>query len=140
MTKELHYELIAKARTWPRWLLYAKTVWAEARGETREGRIAVCHVMHRRETDSLLWNDILDPWQFSCYNYGDPNFSQMMTVGINDRIFQECIEIAFGVIHGTIPDPTGGANHYFNGRLVRPQWANSMTRTAKIGWHEFYRG
>ncbi len=139
MTKEEYKAAIAKIKNYPQWLLYAKTLYGECRGEPREGKIAVCWVMHRREMDGKLRNDILDPYQFSCYNYGDPNLSKLLQVGIEDKVFQECIDIAFGVLNGNYPDPTNGADHYFNRRLVQPEWAKKMTLVATFGAHEFYK-
>ena len=36
-------------------------------------------------------------------------------------------------------DPTGGATHFENLKLSHPYWADSMTKTVKIGDHQFYK-
>lgn len=36
-------------------------------------------------------------------------------------------------------DNTNGATHYFNPRLVKPRWANKMTKTMSTSGHDYYR-
>jgi hypothetical protein len=35
-------------------------------------------------------------------------------------------------------DPTGGADHYYNPKVVNPGWQNSMTHTGDFGGHTYY--
>ena len=55
----------------------AKTVWGEARGEDKEGRIAVASViLNRKNKQGWMGKTIIDvclkKWQFSCWNENDP--------------------------------------------------------------------
>ena len=141
MTKAEYSQLMLRAKVWPKWKLYAKTIWAEARGQSTEEKIAICHVMHRSESNKALWDNILSKWQFSCYNYGDPNFEKLMKVNIDNEIYRECIGIAFGVINDIYPDYAKGADHYFNPSILPelPSWAKKMTKVAQIDETEFYK-
>ena len=55
------------------------------------------------------------------------------------QIYQKFQTIAALVNSGKIPDPTNGANHYFNPKLAKPSWAKNMKQTYNSGAHEFYR-
>jgi spore germination cell wall hydrolase CwlJ-like protein len=46
--------------------------------------------------------------------------------------YKECYNIADGVLKGRYPDPTSGADHYYNPDLANPDWAKS-SRLVKIG-------
>ena len=54
--------------------------------------------------------------------------------------YKRLYSIASGAIRGTIPDPTGGANHYFNPKLVKPSWSKGMKNTYTSDAHDFYVG
>ena len=59
--------------------IMAKTIYGEARGETREGQIAVACVIFNRFRSGkwfsakTLAGVCLKPLQFSCWNKSDPN-------------------------------------------------------------------
>jgi len=130
-------KIIEQLKAEPEWLLIARTIYGEARGEPVEGKIAAGYVMYNRNHDKLGWNDILDPKQFSCFNYGDPNLDNIMLVTIDDKVFQECVEVAFGIIWKKIPNPMNGATHYYNHAIVgRDPWPTLKT-LGQIGKHTF---
>lgn len=59
-----------------------KTIWGEARGEGREGMIAVAWVILNRASIGGWWGNSIEtvclkPWQFSCWNANDPNAPYM---------------------------------------------------------------
>ncbi|MEX6667671.1 cell wall hydrolase, partial [Pseudomonas sp. W2-17] len=44
------------------------------------------------------------------------------------------------VIDGKVPDPTGGATHYYATTMPKaPDWAAKAKRTLKLGNHVFFR-
>ncbi len=48
--------------------------------------------------------------------------------------------VAMTVIRGEVPDPTGGATHYYATTMPRPPaWVKGATFTVQIGAHRFYR-
>lgn len=132
----------------------ARTIWGEARGEGRDGQIAVgwC-VRNRVEMD--LHNDGKPDWwgegyegvcrkpsQFSCWNRNDPNSAYLRgEKQIPARQFIECREAAIAVIDAHEPDPTGKATHYYNPKAVTrtPAWVKGASRVAQIGKHIFFK-
>lgn len=121
----------------------ARTIWGEARGESQEGRIAVAWVVRNR-SERRRWPSAVaavceQPWQFSCWNASDPNRSKLLDLSTEDMLYKECHEVARAVLAGEIPDPTGGADHYFADWITPPAWAEQMTFTTTIGRHLFYR-
>jgi N-acetylmuramoyl-L-alanine amidase len=121
----------------------ARTIWAEARGEAHEGRVAVAWVIRHRAERSGWPAAVADvcrqPWQFSCWNRNDPNLAKLEALSIDDPLYRECHEVGRAVLAGEVDDPTGGADHYFADYIRPPDWAERMTFTTKIGRHLFYR-
>jgi N-acetylmuramoyl-L-alanine amidase len=125
-------------------LVFAKTIYGEARGEGRDGMEAVAAViMNRVEADSWFGKTPLDvalkPWQFSAWNANDPNRGviEALEPGQGDAIFDAAYEIAGAALDGSLADPTGGATHY-HASWITPAWAASGDHIATIGTHLFY--
>lgn len=119
----------------------ARTVYGESRGEPRLGRIAVAHVVRNRALfkDTSPAEECHKPWQFSCWDMGDPNLAVIEAVSMEDPVFQECTYCALAVLLGQEPDPTGGATHYFASHIPVPDWASPpAVKTCAIGHHLFY--
>lgn len=131
----------------------AKTCWAEARGEGLNGMVAVGWTIRNRVDMDLhhdgkpdWWGEGYEgvckaPWQFSCWNKGDPNYPYLVgTKEIPPGQLQLAREAAIAVIYGQIPDPTGGATHYYSTSMPKPPaWAPLAKRTVKIGRHVFFK-
>lgn len=134
----------------------ALTLWGEARNETDEGIIAVAWTIRNR-AEADLWNDnkpdwwgegiagvCLKPWQFSCWNKGDPNRAKIDRLHRNyvltsdDEALARCLRIARGVLEGEIPDPTHGATHYYAEYIATPSWAKGKTPSKIVGVHRFF--
>jgi len=130
-------------------VLLARTIYGEARGESVRGMEAVAAVIvnrvrRSRERGGYWWgNDLAQvcakPWQFSCWNPGDPNRAKIERVGMENRVFQCCLRIARRATTGTLDDPTGGATHYHT-LAANPPWARGRVPSAEIGNHLFYTG
>ena len=120
----------------------ARTLWGEARGEGRAGMEAVAAVIMNRLADRRWPNTVSDvvmqPWQFSVWNTGDPNRAPMLAVGDGDPSFRMALEVAIMAIEGQLKDPTNGANHYHTHR-VQPAWSRGVEPTVIIGNHRFFR-
>ena len=133
--------------------ILARTLWGEARGEGVAGQIAVAwSIRNRVEMD--LHNDgkpdwwgegyagvCKKPYQFSCWNRNDPNFAYLS--GAKPIPFRELAQARIAadqVIDGKVPDPTGGATHYYAIVMkTPPAWAAKAKQTLKLGGHVFFK-
>ena len=109
--------------------LLARVIYAEARGEDFEGKVAVGAVVLNRLMDPHFPKTIRDiiyqPGQFTA---------------VSDRQIQlypdaEAYQAAEAALSGV--DPTGGALYYFNPRLATDRWIKSRPVVKKIGNHTF---
>jgi N-acetylmuramoyl-L-alanine amidase len=133
-------------------LVLAQTIYGEARGEGWVGMAAVASVVMNRvryaenKAGGFWWGDSVitvckKPYQFSAWNENDPNAAIIrdMAPGAN-ATFDMAYEIAGAALAGTLDDPTGGADHYYNPDVVNPAWATTFDKVAEIGRHVFFRG
>jgi spore germination cell wall hydrolase CwlJ-like protein len=129
------------------WLVYelallALVAWREARGEGEAGLIAVCWAIRNRVEHPKWWGDsystvIVKPWQFSSMTApGDPMLLKWPVQP--DEVFGQCLEIADGVIHGTIPNPIGEADSYYATTIKAPYWAKEEQFVVQIGRHKYF--
>lgn len=123
----------------------AQTSWSEARNQGSDGIAAVIHVMQNRGLYHQRWmglslSDICKaPWQFSCWNIGDPNRVKMMQITMGDPIFVTCLELAVAVLSNKHASNVGKSCHYFVKDMPHPpKWADGKTPFITIGAHSFY--
>lgn len=122
----------------------ARTIWAEARGEGERGMSAVANVVMNRCAAPKWWgHDVrsvcLYPFQFSCWNDGDPNFPKLRSVTSADKDFMTALRIAADAVQGKLPDITKGATSYKTKTLPWPHsWGPERLPLITIGNHEFY--
>ena len=109
--------------------LLAKLVYAEARGETYKGQVAVAAVVLNRVRSSSFPNTIsgviYQTNAFSCVNNGS----------INNTPDSSCIRAARDAMNGW--DPTGGCLYYYNPKTASDNWIRSRTVKTVIGNHSF---
>ncbi|AKH39144.1 MULTISPECIES: cell wall hydrolase [Nitrosomonas] len=128
-------------------VMLALTIWREARGETREAKIAVAHTIVNRVNNPGWWgNDIISvltkKWQYSSMT--DPNDRQLTNwPKTGDPVFSECLEIARSVVDGSHKSPLKGIDSYYDDSLkgnAIPKWAkeNPDRLVGKIGRLNFY--
>jgi N-acetylmuramoyl-L-alanine amidase len=127
----------------------ARTLWGEARGESLAGQIAVAWTIRNRVNDGKAkswWGEgyagvCQKPYQFSCWNRNDPNYAYLN--GVKQIPFRELAQVRIAgdqVIDGKMPDPTGGATHYYAIAMKNPPaWASRAKQTLKIGGHVFFK-
>lgn len=119
--------------------ILAITIWREARGAGTAAMAAVYHVIANRATDKQRrWPQDMDKvclqaYQFSCWNTNDPQRNLYPTPV--DPQFQQIQQI----IAGDPPDPTGGANFYYDTSIAPPNWAEQQTPTLVLGNLRFYK-
>jgi spore germination cell wall hydrolase CwlJ-like protein len=140
-------------RTLPARTVLALTIWGEARGEPRAGRIAVGWVIKNRAAarKQSISQVCLDKWQFSCWWGQDANAqalrlrAERLLVGdvIAEPRWLDTLQLAHQVLVGAVPDPTRGADHYLTTALYEdhdaPTWARAFPVVATIGRHTFLK-
>lgn len=121
----------------------ALTIWGESRGESLLGKVAVAHViLNRVKADTWYGKTIhgvcRKPYQFSCWNIGDPNRDKLMAVDLGDKDYRDCMFAALGSVMDWFPDPTKDADHYCT-KAVNPKWSAGKTPVRIIGNHKFFK-
>lgn len=117
--------------------LLALTVWREARGESRECRLAVAFSILNRVTNPKWWgNDILSvirkKWQYSSLT--DPKDRQLTTwPAFDDPTWFECLTVAMNALDGSIPNPVPGADSYYDNSITAPPWTKTARFAKQIG-------
>lgn len=129
--------------------ILARTLWGEARGESMAGMIAVAWTIRNRVNDGKAkswWGEgyagvCQAKYQFSCWNKNDPNYpflSGAKPIPVGEMA--KAVMAATAVIDGALPDPTGGATHYYAATMPKPPaWAAKARRTLKLGNHVFFK-
>lgn len=127
-------------------VLFAMAIWGEARGEYIAGKTGVAYVIKNRAEHPRWWGHdlrevVLKPFQFSCLNINDPNRSKLLLPLKHDavEVWDECYEVAFGVMNDDMPNPVGLSDHYFDDSIAPPRWAKADKFVNKIGRLNFYR-
>lgn len=111
--------------------LLAKLVYAEARGESYKGQVAVAAVVLNRVASSSFPNTI------SGVIYQSGAFSCVSNGSINNTPSSEAIRAALDAMNGW--DPTNGCLYYYNPKLTSDSWIRTRTVVTVIGNHSFAR-
>ncbi|WP_219097748.1 cell wall hydrolase [Pseudomonas sp. UMAB-40] len=129
--------------------ILARTLWGEARGESQAGMEAVAWTIRNRVFDGKAkswWGEgyagvCQKPWQFSCWNANDPNSPYLRGAKpIPAGEYKKALAAATAVVNGSVPDPTGGATHYYATTMPKPPtWVKGATQTLKLGHHVFFK-
>ena len=109
--------------------LLAKLVYAEARGESYKGQVAVAAVVLNRVASSSFPNTV------SGVIYQSGAFSCVSNGSINNTPDSSCIRAALDALNGW--DPTGGCLYYYNPKTATDDWIRSRTTKTVIGRHYF---
>jgi spore germination cell wall hydrolase CwlJ-like protein len=123
--------------------LAIRTIYGEAGGEPDTGKAGVAAVLKNRLAGGQYGNDmqsvILAPKQFSLWNKGDPAGDNARKLSPDSPSYQKIGAIYDGVMSGQIPDPTGGATHYYNPNVASPGWGPKLAQQndVRIGNHRF---
>ncbi len=109
--------------------LLAKCVYAEARGESYEGQVAVAAVILNRVKSADFPNTIAgviyQPWAFTAVNDGQINLSPNQTA----------FNAARDALNGW--DPTYGCLYYYNAKTATSKWIYNKKTVVTIGNHVF---
>jgi len=110
-------------------LLLAKLVYAEAKGETYRGMVAVAAVVLNRVASSEFPNTV------SGVIYQSGAFDCVRNGSINNTPNNACIRAARDAMNGW--DPTGGCLYYYNPATATSPWIKNLTVHTVIGRHAF---
>lgn len=131
--------------------ILARTIYGEARGEYHRqdggmaSLMAIANVVTNRVQQKTWFGKTIaetcqKPWQFSCWNEGDPNYLILRQPTIADPVFSVCRQVAEGVACKEWPDMTKGADHYHSTLMGKlPKWAVNQEPKIRLGQHLFYR-
>jgi len=118
----------------------ALCLWREARGETDDVIKGVANVIMNRARKQFtnLISVVTKPWQFSSLT--DPKDRQLTTwPKENDPSWLKCLTLANDLIEGTLANPVGGADHYYDISMkTPPAWADENKFVAKLGRIRFF--
>jgi len=109
--------------------LLSRLVYAEARGESYKGQVAVAAVVLNRVASASFPNTIsgviYQAGAFSCVSNGQ----------INNTPDSTAIRAALDALNGW--DPTGGCLYYYNPKATGDKWIRTRTVKTVIGNHSF---
>ena len=109
--------------------LLAKLVYAEARGESYKGQVAVAAVTLNRVASASFPNTL------SGVVYQSGAYSCVSNGSINNTPDSTAIRAALEAMNGW--DPTNGCLYYYNPRLTNDRWIKSRPVVTVIGNHNF---
>ncbi|VVB84117.1 Cell Wall Hydrolase [uncultured archaeon] len=129
--------------------LLARMIMGEAEDCIKTEKIGVGYTAINRlkeEYGSTLKKVILEPFQYSCFNKGIRREALKNPLEYDFEEFMMDLAIAEGILSGEYKDPTKGATHYYNPKLVKkPHWTRMMKEVGRIkegkrkSKHVFYR-
>ncbi len=109
--------------------LLAKVIYAEARGESYTGQVAIGAVVLNRVRDSRFPNTVAgvvyQPWAFTAVNDGQINLEPNPTA----------YQAADDALNGW--DPTYGSVYYYNPKTATSSWIRTTKYVTTIGNHVF---
>jgi N-acetylmuramoyl-L-alanine amidase len=121
-----------------------RTLYGEARGESEAGQVAVVHVIRNRvlARNTSAHVECRRPWQFSCWNVGDPNLARLIEMPTSSLAY---VRLGAVVDRAWLaPDTVRGARHYYAPKGMAdgkpPRWAlhPQARQVARIGGHIFF--
>lgn len=131
--------------------ILARTIYGEARGDYHRPEGGLCSLMavanvvinrlcHPYQFGSTIQEVCLKPYQFSCWNKGDPNVDVISVENtLENPLFDLCLEVALNTSSKKWPDLTKGSNHYYATWISKiPYWAQGLKPKITIGQHHFF--
>ncbi|MGE9295503.1 MAG: cell wall hydrolase [Puniceicoccales bacterium] len=127
-------------------LLLASCAVLEAASEGPEGMQAVLNVIYNRAGGDIhkVVGVVARPKQFTAFNSATqadrPDYGPLIERATSDIAFNTAYGLVEKMERGTLPDITGGADHYHADHGGEtPYWTGNMEKTTRIGEHIFYR-
>jgi spore germination cell wall hydrolase CwlJ-like protein len=122
----------------------ALTMLGEARGEGLEGMqdvgsTIINRVNHPSWRGDTVLGVCVKPWQYSCWNEGDPNREYLDSIEESDELYQKSANIAEDLIDETLADRTNGATYYYRIGSPEPKWAIGKDPCFTSDHHVFFK-
>ena len=131
----------------------ALTIWAEARGESHDGQLAVGYVILNR---AMQWHKSIKevcyaPNQFSCYNSNDKQYPRLVEISKDFskalseiKSLPKCYDVAYIIFCSPLESTVGDALYY---RVIGypNKWFDESIKSGKlikvctIEHHEFFK-
>jgi len=117
--------------------ILAKTLYAEAAGESESGKLAVASVIYNRAggRPSNMDDVVKKRRQFSCWNDGQCKINYNKNNPTDKKAWDSCVQIAKQLANGTFK-PTVKYTHYHT-TAISPNWSKGITDFQIIGNHKF---
>jgi spore germination cell wall hydrolase CwlJ-like protein len=126
----------------------AMTIYGEARGESKMGKVMVMDVINNRKISSKYPNNICgvikQRKQFSFWNGSySKNFESIKASIPKDRkIYKNIVKLVELYLTGAWGFGEKGISRgsmWYHADYIRPKWSNNLNRVYHIGSHIFYR-
>lgn len=132
----------------------ATMIYGEARGETKIGQVAVAYsAMNRLRANKTLCDVVLAPYQYSIFNNNPELIAAAKSLHIepkqknviDERSWDNAMEVAETVFKKSVPDPTKGSTHYLAPKVIAakgfvyPKWSRQYKLVAVIDNHKFFK-
>lgn len=132
----------AKSRSAREQRCLAEAIYYEARGESRQGQMAVAEVVSNRVRSSFYPDTYCDVVYQGSYRDTGCQFSFTCDGSLGKRprgaAWREANVIAEQVLTDGLRPVTNRATHYHT-TAIDPYWSASLVETTRIGAHVFYR-
>lgn len=123
-----------------------EAIYFEAGAESYQGKVAVANVILNRVENKAFKADTVcgivnQPKQFSYHKTHKSGGRKKIDIydKNQDKVLSDSLNIAIGVLSGTIKDNTNGATHFINYKIAKyKDWTAGLRRTKVIGQHTFY--
>ncbi len=120
----------------------AQAIYYEARGESRQGQMAVAEVVSNRQRSGIYPNTVCGVVYQGSERVTGCQFSFTCDGSLKARprgaAWREANAISAQVLMGMVRPVTHRATHYHT-VAIDPYWSASLVETARIGAHVFYR-
>lgn len=120
----------------------AEAIYYEARSESRVGQLAVADVVLNRVASPVYPATVCGVVHQGAERATGCQFSftcdGSMKLRLNERKWKEAEELAGAILAGLRVPVSRNATHY-HADYVSPPWAETLTPTATIGAHKFYK-
>ena len=138
----------------------AENIYYEAKSEDIQGQFAVASVTLNRTKDARFPNTVCGVVQqsarsritnrlvcaFSWYCENDKKGKEIPVKNKDGSINQAVVDqfqvasiVAITMLSGDIEDNTKGATHFHNPYTSNPAWKYELTKTMRVGNHDFYK-